>query len=144
MSFTGNLLNGMAQLLATGGAGTYRSDGTAYLPGETAIVLGAMPQTPDRAIVLSDYPVTDDPSLSDSVIGLQVRTRGGTDPHDVKAIAGAVFDLLHGATAYQAGTVHVVQSLRQGGGPLGRDDSNRWEHSENYYLTVHRPSTHRT
>jgi hypothetical protein len=144
VSFTGDLLDGLAQLLADGGAGTYRSDGTVYLSSETAIVLEAMPQTPDRAIVLSDYPVTDDASLSDSVIGVQVRCRGGADPHDVKAIAGSVFDQLHGRTAYQAGTVRVVQSLHQSGAPLGRDDSNRWERSENYYLTVHRPSAHRT
>jgi len=144
VSFTGDLLDGLAQVLATGGAGTYRADGSAYLPGETAIVFEAMPQAPDRVIVLSDYPVADDASLSDSVIGVQVRCRGGADPHDVKNIAGTVFDQLHGRTAYQAGTVRVVQSLHQSGAPLGRDDSNRWERSENYYLTVHRPSTYRT
>lgn len=143
MSFTGDLLDGVAALLAGAGAGTYRPAG-AYQPGETAIVFAAMPQTPDRAIVLSTYDVADDASLSDSVIGLQVRCRGGADPHDVEAIAGAVFDQLHGRTAYQAGTVRVVQSLRQSGTPLGRDDNNRWEHSSNYYLTVHRPSPHRT
>src|SRR4051812_8802389 len=120
MSFTGDLLDGVAALLAGGGAGTYRPAG-AYQPGETAIVFAAMPQAPDRAIVLSTYTVTDDPSLSDSVIGLQVRCRGGADPHDVEAIAGAVFDQLHGRTAYQAGAVRVVQSLRQSGAPLGRD-----------------------
>src|SRR6185437_15571705 len=70
MSFSGDLLNGLAAFLAAAGAGTYRSDGTAYTSGETAIVFAAMPQTPDRAIVLSAYPVTDDPSLSDSVIGM--------------------------------------------------------------------------
>lgn len=144
MSFTGNLLEGMAHRLADGGAGTYRADGTAYLTNETAIAFAAMPQTPDRAIVLSTYTVADDASLSDSVIGLQVRCRGGVDPHDVEEIDGAVFELLHGATAYPAGSVWVVQSLRQSGAPLGRDDSNRWEHSGNYYLTVHRPSPHRT
>jgi len=143
VSFTGDLLNGLAQVLADGGAGTYRAAG-AYAAGETAIVFGAMPQTPDRAIVLTTYTVTDDASLSDSVIGLQVRCRGGADPHDVEDVAGTVFGLLHGRTALQAGTVHVVQALHQSGAPLGRDDSNRWERSENYYLTVHRPSTYRT
>ena len=143
MSFTGDLLNGLAQVLADGGAGTYRPAG-AYAASETAIVFGAMPQTPDRAIVLATYTVTDDASLSDSVIGVQVRCRGGANPHDVDDVAGAVFDQLHGRTAYEAGTVHVVQSLHQSGAPLGRDENNRWERSENYYLTVHRPSAHRT
>ncbi|MFB9687705.1 minor capsid protein [Amycolatopsis plumensis] len=144
MSFTGDLLDGLAQLLAGGGVGTYRADGSAYAPGETGIFFAAMPQSPDRAIVLATYTVTDDASLSDSVIGLQVRCRGSADPHDVEDVAGAVFDLLHGRTAFQAGTVHIVQALHQSGAPLGRDDSNRWERSENYYLTVHRPSTYRT
>ncbi|WP_086846826.1 minor capsid protein [Amycolatopsis kentuckyensis] len=144
MSFTGDLLDGLAAYLAAAGAGAYRGDGSAYLPGETAIVFAAMPQTPDRAIVLSDYPVTDDPSLSDSRIGVQVKCRGGTNPHDVKAISDAVFDVLHGKTAFNLGPVRVVQALRNSGVPLGRDDSNRWEHSDNYYLTVHRPSANRT
>ena len=143
MSFTGDLLDGLAQLLADGGAGTYRATG-AYAAGETAIVFGGMPQTPDRAIVLATYAVADDVSLSDSVVGLQVRSRGTSDPHDVEAIAGMVFDLLHGRTAFQAGTVRIVQALRQSGTPLGQDDNRRWEHSDNYYLTVHRPSANRT
>lgn len=143
MSFTGDLLDGVAQLLEDAGVGAYRATG-AYTAEETGIFLAGMPQTPDRAIVLATYDVADDASLSDSVIGLQVRCRGGSDPHDVETIAGAVFDQLHGRTAYQAGAVRVVQSLRQFGVPLGRDESNRWEHSGNYYLTVHRPSPHRT
>jgi hypothetical protein len=144
VSFTGDLLDGLALFLDAAGAGTYRSDGSANLPGETAIVFAAMPSTPDRAIVLSDYPVTDDPSLSDSVIGVQVRCRGGANPHEVKAISDRVFDVLHGKFAFDLGPVHVVEALRNSGGSLGRDDSNRWEHSDNYYLTVNRPSANRT
>lgn len=143
MSFTGDLLEGLAVFLDAAGVGTYRADGSAYSASETAIVFAAMPSSPDRAIVLSDYPVTDDPSLSDSVIGMQVRSRGGTDPHDVKNISDAVFDVLHGKTAFNLGAVRVVQALRNSGGSLGRDDSNRWEHSDNYYLTVNRVSTNR-
>lgn len=144
MSFSGDLLNGLAAFLAAAGAGTYRSDGSAYQSGETAIVFAAMPSTPDRAIVLSDYPVTDDPSLSDSVVGVQIRCRGGVDPHDVEAVADGVFDVLHGKFAFTLGPVRVVQALRNSAVPLGRDDSNRWENSNNYYLTVNRPSANRT
>jgi hypothetical protein len=87
MSFTADLFVGLAQRIADHGIGTYRADGSAYLATETAIVSSAMPQTPDRAIVLSDYPVTDDPALSDSVLGMQMRCRGRpNDPNDVKAI----------------------------------------------------------
>lgn len=143
MSFSGDLLNGLAAFLAAAGAGTYRSSG-AYAAGETGIFFAAMPQSPDRAIVLTPYPVADDPSLSDSVVGVQIRCRGGFDPHDVEAVADGVFTVLHGKYAFDLGPVHVVEALRRSGVPLGRDDSNRWEHSDNYYLTVHRPSANRT
>lgn len=142
MSFTTDLLQGLAQYLATAGVGTYRSTG-AYLSSETAIVFDAMPPEPDRAIVLSDYPVSDDPSLSDSVLGIQIRTRGIADPLDVKAISDAVFNLLHGANGVNFGTVRVVEILRNSGIPMGRDENNRWERSDNYYATVNRPSTNR-
>ncbi|RSD22007.1 minor capsid protein [Amycolatopsis eburnea] len=144
MTFSEDLLKGLAAFLDAAGVGTYRGDGSAYLPSETAIVFAAMPSSPDRAIVLSDYPVADDASLSDSVVGMQVRCRGGADPNDVKHVADAVFDVLHGKYAFDLGPVHVVEALRRSGVPLGRDDSNRWEHSDNYYLTVHRPSANRT
>lgn len=144
MSFTADLRAGHAQLIAAAGIGTYRTDGSSYLPTETAIVFGGMPPDPDRVIVLGTYTVTDDPSLSDSVIGLQVRCRGLADPADVDTIADAVFDLLHGKQAYTAGTVRVVEAVRNSDAPLGRDDNNRWERADNYYLTVHRPSANRT
>jgi hypothetical protein len=142
MSFTTDLLQGLAQYLAAAGIGTYRPTG-AYLPSETAIAFDAMPPDPDRAIVLSDYPVSDDPSLSDSVVGIQIRTRGLSDPLDVKSISDAVFALLHGANWVNFGTVRVVEILRNSGIPMGRDENLRWERSDNYYATVNRPSTNR-
>ncbi|MEV4053038.1 minor capsid protein [Amycolatopsis sp. NPDC049688] len=144
MSFTGDLLDGYAALIAAAGIGTVRSDGSAYQASETAITFGAMPSEPDRAITLTAYPVRDDPSLSDSVVGLQVRTRGGSDPHDVEGLADALFDLLHHPQAHTVGAIRVVQALRNSGGPLGRDENNRWERSDNYYVTVNRPTANRT
>lgn len=143
MSFTGDLLEGLAQHIATAGIATYRPAG-AYVAGETAIAFAGMPPDPDRVIVVSAYAVTDDATLSDSVVGVQVRCRGLTDPRDVELLADAVFGLLHGAHSVQLGAVHVVQALRNSSAPLGQDDNNRWEHTDNYYLTVHRPSTNRT
>ncbi len=57
MSWTTDLLNGMAEHLAAAGAGTWRPDGSAYGPGEVAIVLRAIPQAPDRLITLAPYAV---------------------------------------------------------------------------------------
>lgn len=142
MSFTGDLLAGLAQYLADAGAGIYRAAGD-YQADEIAIVFGVMPEQPDSVILLSPYPVTDDPSLSDSVVAIQARCRAGADLRDVEAIADTVFDVLHGATQFDAGAVRVVDCYRQSGVPLGQDQNNRLEHADNYYLTVHRPSTHR-
>ena len=145
MSFTKDLLTGLAAYLHSASVGTWKATG-AYTSGQTAIVIGALPQTPDRAIALAFYPVEDSPSLSDSVAGVQVITRwGGEDPTATDDLADGVFDALHGMTAVTLSTgVRVVQCLHQSGASLGRDGNGRWERSDNYYLTIHRPSTHRS
>jgi hypothetical protein len=83
------------------------------------------------------------------VIGLQVRTRwSGQDPRLVKDLSDAIYMFIQGKTWWTVGTgaaaVTIVQCLRQSGSSLGQDSNNRWEWSDNYYLTVWRPSTNRT
>jgi hypothetical protein len=143
--FETNLLTGIAQLLATAGLGTWRDTGV-YTAAETGIVFDTVPATPDRVITLTDYVVTDDPTLSDSVIGVQVRTRwGGQDPRPVKDLDGSIFDALHGLEGVNlTGGVHIVSMFRRSGTSMGSDTNNRWMRSSNYYATVHRPSTNRT
>lgn len=139
------LMTGAAALLAAANVGTYRDDGTAYGSDETAIVLGELPPTPDRVIGLTTYPVSDDPALSDSVVGLQVVTRTTGSVLDLADLTGAVFDQLHGLrdTRLSSG-LWVVQLLRRSGTPLGLDENRRWRHSQNFYATIHAPSAHRT
>ncbi|WP_027945958.1 minor capsid protein [Amycolatopsis taiwanensis] len=144
-SYTVALLKGLAQRIADQGIALYRSDGSAYLPTEIGLFFDAMPPEPDRAIVLTDYPVTDDPSLSDSVLGVQMRSRGlPYDAGSVKAIADGLFDLFHGARDFTVNGIRVVYVVRNSGAVLGRDDNNRWERSDNYYFSLHRPSANRT
>ena len=141
------LVEGFAMLLAAGPApvGTWRTAGD-YQAAETGIVVGVLPQSPDRVIALTAYGVDDDPSLSDSVIGLQVITRwGGQDPRPVGRLTSRVFDALHGLHDVVLPTgVRVVQCLRRSWVSMGQDQSSRWRTSQNFYATVHRPSTHRT
>ena len=143
--FETNLLTGVAQLLAAAGVGVWRDTG-AYAATETGIVLDVIPQDPDQIITLSDYDISDDPTLSDSVIAVQVRTRwGGQDPRPVKDLDGAIFDALHGLESVTlTGGVHVVSLVRRSGVSLGQDTNNRWMRSANYYATVWRPSTNRS
>ncbi len=143
--FETNLLTGVAQLLVGAGLGVWRDTGV-YAASETGITLDTIPQSPDQVITLSDYAVSDDPTLSDSVVGIQVRTRGaGQDPRPVKDLDGAIFNVLHGLGGVTlAGGVHVVSMVRRSGASLGQDANNRWMRSSNYYATVWRPSANRT
>lgn len=146
-----NLLTGLATYIASGGIGaTWKANG-AYTTLETAIVLGSVPQSPDRIIAMTAYGVGgDDPTLSDTVTGLQVLTRcSGTDKRLVDDLQDSIFNLLHGVSHLVVGTsgktVHVVQCLRASGpAALGQDENHRWVVSSNYLVTVHRPSPHRT
>lgn len=143
--FSNTLLTGLATYLQAAGIGTWSPTG-AYATGQTGIVLGAVPQFPDAIITLTAYSVDDSPTLSDSTIGVQVRTRcGGQDPRPVDDLADSIYMLLHGMTNVTlTGGVRVVQCLRQSAVSLGVDQNNRWMHSANYYLDVWRPSLNRT
>lgn len=145
MSFTRDLLVGLAQMLDDHGAGTWRPTG-AYQPGDlTPIVYGSVPASPDRVITLRAYDVDHDPTLSDSVQGLQVRTRSPrADPLAMDDDADAVFDVLHGLDHVELSTgVLIVLGERRSSTPMGRDKNEREERSDNYYLTVHRPGPNR-
>ena len=145
MGFESDFVVGFASLLATAGVGVWKLTGS-YATTDVAIAVDAVPLSPNDAITLTDYVVSDDPTLSDSVLGLQVRTRkAGADPRPVKDLDGAIFALLHGMPATTLpGGVHVVSCFRRSGASLGQDANGRWSRSSNYYATVHRPSTNRT
>jgi hypothetical protein len=144
-----NLLVGIATALQTAGLGTYNSSGV-YTTVQTGIVFGTVPQGPDRIITLTPYGVADDPALSDSVLGLQVRTRwGGANPSLVYDLDDLLFAYLHGRRGWTVNTgaaaVTIAQCLRNSGpASLGQDANLRWSLSSNYYLDIWRPSTHRT
>lgn len=143
--FRRQLAQGVAQYLAAQGVGTW-SPTAAYPTGVTGLVVGDLPQAPVNVIALATYGVDDDPSLSDSVIGLQVIARAdGIDPRPTGDITDAVFNVLHGATNLTLPTgVQVVECLRKSMAPLGRDTNGRLREASNFYATVHQPSSNRT
>jgi hypothetical protein len=145
MGFTRDVLHGVALILSGAGVGTYRESG-AYLDTETGIVIGKVPQTPAAIIALNPYPLTDDATLSDSVLGMQVRCRvDGQDPRDVTDLTDAVFDVLqaHPSTDLSP-TARLLIAERTSGVPLGEDSNGRPEWADSYQLQLHRPSRHRT
>jgi hypothetical protein len=143
--WTSQLLTGIAELLHTGGAGTYQASG-AYADGDTAIVIRAVPQAPDRLITLAAYPLGDDlPGMADHLIGVQIRCRGlPDDPRSVQDIDDEIFDLLDSYGRGTVGTVSVVDITRRSYTSLGQDTNRRWETSSNYYVEAMRPTTNRT
>jgi hypothetical protein len=145
VSFSSDLFAGLAALLQGAGIGVYSEMGI-FGPGDVGIFDKILPSTPDGGIALAQYPVSDDPSLSDSVIGVQVRTRmAGEDSRPIDDLADAIFNQLQGlADRTLAGGVHVVEAERRSGSPAVQDDLKRWTRADNYYLTVWRPSPNRT
>jgi hypothetical protein len=144
MSWTATLAHGLAEHLAAAGIGTYRPTGI-YRDDETGIVIGAVPASPARLVVLTLYPLSDDVDQADSVLGLQVRLRSATaDPREVLDLVDALFDVLHGATHLHLGDVEVHLVRRTASVPMGQDQSRRYEHADTYQLTAHRPTRHRT
>lgn len=145
MGYTRDLLHGLAQLLAADGVGVYRDTGV-YADSETGIVIGTVPQNPPAVVALIPYPLTDDATLSDSVLGLQVRCRSaGSDPRVVSDMTDAVFDSLQSHPgADLSTTARLLIAERVSGVPLGEDANGRSEAADSYQLTLHRPSRHRT
>ncbi|MCG0062237.1 minor capsid protein [Streptomyces tricolor] len=127
-----DLLQGIAVLLATEGIGTYAPDDVLPADG-TGIVLGRVPDGPDRIVGLTPYPVADD-DTTDAITGIQVRMRAGTDPTDLVQLAADVFSALHNRQHYQVAGVHVALSWRQSQAWIGQDDRGRMELTANYYL----------
>jgi len=143
MGFESDLLTGIAELLDEYGAGNWSPN--AVPTAEPAIVLGRIPQSPERIISLAAYGVATDPKLTDSIVGVQVRVRGSTAPMAASDIADDVFDALHGQTDVElgAGTAHALWTVAiawQSSADLGPDSNGRYERSDNYYVTVNRPS----
>lgn len=140
-------VEGFAQLLAAApsAVATWKATGV-YAANETGIVLGGLPAGPDRVVALAAYGVDDDPTLSDSVIGLQVTTRwGGQDPRDTARLTGLVFNRLQGLHDFTlASGVYVVQCQRRSWTSVGQDANSRYRTTQNFYVTVHRPSANRT
>ncbi|MCX5266089.1 minor capsid protein [Streptomyces sp. NBC_00199] len=142
MSFLVDLVDGLATLLDTEGVATYRPTGI-YTAAETAVTDTVMPDSPDRAVVLTAYDNTDDPALTDCTVSVQVRTRAGPDPRQVADLDEAVFTTLHALSDAQFGTARVGLMKRDNSAPMGRDSNGRFERVSNYTIRAQRPPTDR-
>lgn len=143
MSFTTDLVDGLGHLLAAAGVGLVYD--TAPGTGQTRLYAMTIPQSPDQVVTLSPFPLTADTTLSQSLMGLQVRSRAaGEDVRVVWALDDAVQDVLLGNYPLTLSTGIQVKTIDyQGGGSLGQDEKSRWMWGANYHLNVYRPGPHR-
>lgn len=145
MSWTNDLLVGLAGLLADGGAGAWSAAGAYPSDADTIIKISDYGGNSRGLITLTPFAVSDDLTLSDSVQGIQVRTRGDRDARTVDELDDKVFDLLHGLYAPALSTgVRVLSIWRNGGTPLGVDENGRHQRTSNYHAQCYRPSPNRT
>lgn len=139
-----DLLVGVAELLDTAGAGTWNGLGVAAATGptDTAIALRQTPPDPDRSITLTDYPVTSNARLTDTVTGVNIRVRGRT-PSQASATAAAVYAALHALGRTALGTapnvILVTDAYLQSEAQVGPDNNGRAVRSINYYVSWNRP-----
>lgn len=142
MSHDADLVQGVAELLDSEGVGTFDPGGV--LPADaTGIVLGKVPDGPDRLIGLTPYPVADDDS-TDSVTGIQARMRWGTDAAGLVTLADGIFDVLHNRRSYTVRGVWVEISWRQSQAWIGQDTRGRMELVANFYFRTVRTGPHLT
>jgi hypothetical protein len=140
MSHDADLLRGAAELLDAEGVGVFDPD--AVLPADsTGIVLGKVPDGPDRVLGLTPYPVADDDS-TDSVTGIQARMRWGTDAAGLVTLADGVFNVFHNRRSYLLRGVWVEISWRNSQAWIGQDTRGRMELVANYYLRTVRSGPH--
>ncbi|QLF82700.1 tail terminator [Microbacterium phage Cicada] len=139
MSFTEDLVNGLGAYLGDLPLFTWREDGN-YQAGEWGLFAITAPQN-TRAVVIRPFFTSDDPSLSDSVVSVQLEFRG--TKREVVRGMDEVFDALHGFWSGKLGTVRVQTITHSPGSPLTVDEAGNHRHTDNYDLAVYRPSSHR-
>lgn len=147
-SFEEYLCRGIAALMAANPESTtpltWHDNDDVYPDGtDFAGFIDSWPELRGGSFTVSDYTVDDSPSLSDSVVGIQI-TFWHRDRSKLKAAVSDTFNLLHGRWGGMIGGIALVSARRTSGTSLGQDSNDRQGRVENYYLTVHRPSTNRS
>lgn len=137
-----DLLIGIAELLDAETSGVWKPAG-GYTTSDTAIVVDFTPPSPDRVICLALDELPGADGIGDVLYRLQVRTRGPKAPLNVRGIAGEVRGVLDGRGPGVINGIAYSQIRLQSGAPLGRDGSDRFERSDNYYINARRETSHR-
>jgi hypothetical protein len=132
---------GVAELIDAAGLATFKPS-EVYADTDTGIVFKVVPAKPDRVVILTAVPMSDDISMPLGQVMLQVRTRGlPNDPLDVDDLGDSIFDLLQGRTGDVFGDTTVIQMRRTTSIPNGQDAAERFERVDQLYLDIDYPPT---
>ena len=139
-------LHAVARYLVTQGLGMYDPAGGVQ-SGDWSVFLEAMPDAPDRAIALYQYPgEPPDPLLPFDEIRIQVSVRGGEDPTVSRDRAQAIYGQMHGLGPLALPTglwLQLCLAVQSGAVALGTDGNGRHTHVVNLNLSITNPTAHR-
>lgn len=141
MSWLNDLRKGVAVATAaeSGGVLTFLSTGT-YPAGQVGIYGMLMPPTPDEAVALHLYPLTDDLEV---VVGVQFKYRAATEDR-LGVIEECLFDSWRQRGADTLNGVSMILCSWSSGAALGQDSNGRLTRTANFYMTAHRALPDRT
>ncbi len=104
----------------------------------------AGPSQPDRIIAVTAYSRTasPNPKILDRAVSVQLMIRGGMNALlDPEGIASQAFSALHGQHHVTWNGLVIDRCAHSYGSPMGPDDQQRWEWSENYTVVLQQRST---
>lgn len=110
------------------------------------------PPSPDRIIAVTAYSRTasPNPKFVDRSVSVQLWIRGlaagpGVNPEDAifdpDRITSRAFDALHGQHHVTWNGLQIDRCAHSYGSPMGPDDQQHWEWSENYTVVLQQRST---
>lgn len=141
MSWTSDLLDGLAAHLDGAGLGVWRPTGV-YQPDDIAIVVGTTPPVPDRVICLAAYGLTRPGGLATVRVMVQIRVRGPVgDSRSADAVGDPVCEALDDVRDLVLGGIPVSQILHASGpAAISVDANSRPERTDNHQITAERPT----
>lgn len=142
-TFTAQLVTGFAELLATDPAFTWNVDG-AYDPADTGIGVMNFPLMCPRAVAIGPYPLSANATLSQSMIGIQFKSRGTKDPFDVWLMDDAIQRAFLGRFPMVLPTgIRIASLVWSSGSSLGQQADDIWLWVSNFAANVNRPGPYR-
>lgn len=129
------LLEGLAGWLAAGGFGVYKTT-SPYGTADRAITIKRLPASPDWALAVNVYDISDEIMLPTKRVRVQLRFRAPGSPTAVDEWADNVAAALHGLHHFTAGNVRIERAERINFAALGVDDNRREERTDNYELIL--------